>query len=177
MIFFGRRGGPARLVFALAALGVLAVLSVVIFNLNTRLDNQQRANEASIIASADIVEINDTLTGQLAQLTELTVTARSALDATAGLGPLLTDLDAAISPAAAMLSSSTSGAELTNEQLTTISGILGQIQNTVVPLVDSADQFGEQGRTLLALVQGLVDDLQGSVAAAQTINQMLPLPG
>lgn len=177
MIFFGRRGGPARLVLALSALGVLAVLSVIIFNLNTRLDNQQRANEASITASEDIVAINDTLTDQLAQLTELTVTAQSALDATAALGPLLTDLDTAISPAAAMLASSTDGAELTYDQLTTISEILGQIENTVVPLVASADQFGEQGRSLLTVVQGLVDDLQGSVAAAQTINQMLPLPG
>ena len=37
--------------------------------------------------------------------------------------------------------------------------------------------FGDQGKQLLSTVHGLVADLEGSVAAAKTINQMLPLPG
>lgn len=177
MIFFGRRGGPARMVLSIAAVGVLGLLTFVVFNLNTRLGNQQRANETSIAASAAIVDINDRLTTQLQQLTELTHTAQTALDATAALGPLLVELDEAISPAAQMLAGSTDGAQLTNQQLTNIQSILGDVQNTVVPLVESAQAFGDQGRQLLTIVQGLVSDLQGSVAAAQTINQMLPLPG
>ena len=177
MIFFGRRGGPARLVLSVVAVGVLGLLAFVVFNLNTRLDNQQRANETSITASSAIVDVNDRLTNQLQQLTELTHTAQNALDSTAALGPLLVKLDEAISPAAQMLASNTEGAQLTNEQLTNIQGILGEVQNTVLPLVESARAFGDQGQQLLAVVQGLVSDLQGSVAAAQTINQMLPLPG
>ncbi|GAF48649.1 MULTISPECIES: hypothetical protein [Rhodococcus] len=177
MIFFGRRGGPSRMVLSIVAVGVLGLLAFVVFNLNTRLDNQQRANETSITASQGIVDVNDRLTGQLQQLTELTHTAQTALDATIALGPLLTALDEAITPAAQMLASSTDGAQLTNEQLTNIQGILGEVQNTVLPLVASAEAFGDQGRQLLAIVEGLVSDLHGSVAAAQTINQMLPLPG
>ncbi|EKT84354.1 hypothetical protein WSS_A02250 [Rhodococcus opacus M213] len=177
MIFFGRRGGPARMVLSIVAVGVLSLLAFVVFNLNTRLDNQQRANETSIAASQAIVDVNDRVTNQLQQLTELTHTAQTALDATTALGPLLTRLDEAITPAAQMLASNTDGAQLTNQQLTNIQGILGEVQNTVVPLVTSAEAFGDQGRHLLTIVQGLVSDLQGSVAAAQTINQMLPLPG
>jgi len=177
MVFFGRRGGPARFVLATAALVVVGLLSVVIFNLNHRLDNQERANQTSITASQAIVDVNDTLTEQLSQLTDLTVTARKALDATAALGPLLAELDAAIGPAAELLSSSTSGAQLTNQQLNSIASILERIRGTVVPLVSSAQTFGSQGQELLTLVDGLVDDLNGSVAAARTINQMLPLPG
>ncbi|ROZ52956.1 hypothetical protein EEB12_29505 [Rhodococcus sp. WS1] len=177
MIFFGRRGGPARMVLSIVAVGVLGLLAFVVFNLNTRLDNQQRANRTSITASQGIVDVNDRLTKQLQQLTELTHTAQTALDATSALGPLLTKLDEAITPAAGMLANSTDGAQFTNEQLTTIQGILDEVQNTVLPLVNSAQAFGDQGRQLLVIVRGLVGDLQGSVTAAQTINQMLPLPG
>lgn len=177
MIFFGRRGGPARMVLAIVAVGVLGLLTFVVFNLNTRLDNQQRANVTSIAASQAIVDVNDKVTGQLQQLTELTHTAHTALDATSALGPLLIKLDEAIAPAAAMLASSTAGAQMTNDTLTNIQSILGEVQNTVLPLVSSAEAFGEQGNQLLAIVQGLVSDLKVSVEAAKTINQMLPLPG
>ena len=149
----------------------------MIFNLNTRLDNQQRVNVTSISASQSVVQINDKLTNQLQQLTQITHTAQDALTATSALGPLLTKLDGAITPAAEMLSNSTSGAQMTNDQLVDIQSVLGEIQNTVLPLVTSAQAFGDQGKQLLSLVQGLVSDLEGSVAAAQTINQMLPLPG
>ncbi|OUS81342.1 hypothetical protein JWS13_12635 [Rhodococcus pseudokoreensis] len=177
MIFFGRRGGPARMVLAIVAVGVLGLLTFVVYNLNHRLDNQQQVNVTSIGVSEDIVDVNDKLTGQLQQLTELTHTAQTALDSTVALGPLLVKLDEAITPAAAMLAQGTTGAQMTNEQLQNIQSILGEVQNTVLPLVESADSFGAQGRQLLAIVQGLVSDLEGSVAAAQTINQMLPLPG
>nr|BAF48512.1 hypothetical protein [Rhodococcus erythropolis] len=177
MTFFGRPGGPARMVLSIVAVAVLSVFAFVIFNLNTRLENQQRANETSVVGSQNIVAINDKLTNQLQQLTELTHTARNALDATAALGPLLTKLDEAITPAAAMLASNSAGAQMTNDQLTNIQSILGQVQDTIVPLVSSADSFGDQGKQLLATVQSLVSDLQISVASVQTINQMLPLPG
>ena len=51
------------------------------------------------------------------------------------------------------------------------------MHDTVLPLVSSAQAFGEQGNQLLAVVQALVADLRSSVASVQTINQMLPLPG
>ena len=177
MILFGRPGGPARMVLAIVSVGVLGLLAFVVFNLNTRLDNQQRANTTSIGTSQAIVDVNDKLTNQLSQLTQLTHTAKTALDATSALGPLLTKLDEAIAPAAAMLGKGTAGAQMTNDQLSNIQSILGQVQNTVVPLVSSAQAFGDQGKDLLAAVQGLVADLQTSVASAKTINLMLPLPG
>ncbi|WP_405163020.1 hypothetical protein OG203_43320 [Nocardia sp. NBC_01499] len=177
MIFFGRPGGPARLVLSIVAVGVLGVLIFVVTTLNTRLDHQQRVNQISVTASGSIVDVNDKLTSQLHQLTELTHTAQSALDATTALGPLLTRLHDAITPAARQLGSSADGARRTDAQLTDINGILGEVQNTIVPLVASAGTFGDQGKQLLAVLQGLVGDLQASVAAAHTINRMLPLPG
>lgn len=177
MILFGRPAGPARMVLAIVAVGVLGLLSFVVYNLNNRLDNQQAANVTSIAASQGIVDVNDKLTGQLQQLTQVTHTAQDALDATAALEPLLVQLDEAITPAAQMLGSSTSGAVMTNDQLNNIKGILGKVDEAVVPLVASAEAFGGQGGELLVIVQGLVDDLAGSVDAAYTINQMLPLPG
>lgn len=177
MILFGRPAGPARMVLAVVAVGVLGLLSFVVFNLNNRLDNQQAANVTSIGASQGVVDINDSLTTQLAQLTSVTHTAQEALDATAALEPLLIQLDEAITPAAAMLSSSTDGAVVTNDQLNNIAGILDKVDQAVVPLVASAEAFGGQGGELLVIVQSLVADLAGSVDAAFTINQMLPLPG
>lgn len=177
MILFGKPAGPARMVFAIVAVGVLGLLSFVVFNLNNRLDNQQEVNLTSITASEGVVNINDRLTNQLQQLTQVTHTAQQALDATSALEPLLVELDNAISPAAQSLSGSTSGAVMTNDQLNNIKSILGRVQDAVIPLVASADAFGGQGGQLLTIVQGLVDDLAGSVDAAHTINQMLPLPG
>ncbi len=43
---------------------------------------------------------------------------------------------------------------MTNDQLTNIQSILGEVQNTVLPLVSSAEAFGEQGNQLLVIVQG-----------------------
>lgn len=177
MTFFGRRGGPARLVLAIVAVGVLVLLSFIIFTLNGRLDNQERANQTSIQASDRIVQVNDKVTTRLAELTELTHTAQTALDSTSALQPLLVKLGQAISPVAELLSADTTGAQITNAQLTTIQGILGQVEDTVVPLVSSAAKFGEQGKQLLNVVQGLVADLRSSVDSARTINNVLPLPG
>ncbi|MFD6160039.1 hypothetical protein ACFWF7_29790 [Nocardia sp. NPDC060256] len=177
MIFFGRPGGPARLVLSIVTVGVLGLLIFVMTTLNIRLDHQQRVNETSIGASQRVVDVNDKLTGQLRQLTELTHTAQSALDATTALGPLLARLHNVITPAARQLGSSADGAQHTKAQLTDIHDILGEVQNTIVPLVSSAEGFGDQGKQLLAVLRGLVGDLQASVAAAQTINRMLPLPG
>ncbi|MBF6278410.1 hypothetical protein A5789_34640 [Nocardia sp. 852002-51101_SCH5132738] len=170
-------GGPARMVHSIVAVGVLGLLAFVVLDLNTRLDNQQRVNETSISASEGVVEVNDRLTSQLQQLTQLTQTAQRALDATAALGPLLSELDEAIAPAAEMLATGTSGAQLTNDQLAGIQSVLEEIQSVVLPLVSAAEAFGEQGTQLLDIVRRLVGDLTSSVAAARTINQMLPLPG
>lgn len=159
------------------AVGTLALFAFVIFNLNHRLDNQQRVNLTSVAASDAIVDVNDDLTQELQQLTELTHTARGALDATAALEPLLIRLDEAITPAARMLASSADGAELTNKQLADIQSVLGEVESTVLPLVSSAEAFGDQGTQLLDVVQALVADLQKSVESARTINRMLPLPG
>ncbi|OPX15000.1 hypothetical protein [Gordonia sp. i37] len=177
MTFFGRAGGPARMVWAVVLLAVLLLLSFVVFTLNGRLDNQQRANLTTVGASGRIDEVNDKVTKELAQLTDLTHTAQTALDATRKLGPLLTDLNSAIGEAAGLLDSSTGGAELTNEQLTTIQGLMVKVKKTVTPLVASAGAFGDQGDQLLTTAKGLVADLRSAVASARTINQMLPLPG
>ncbi|AZG46815.1 hypothetical protein [Gordonia insulae] len=177
MTFFGKQGGPVRMVLALAAVTMLALLSFVIFNLNTRLDNQHQANLDSIQRSEQIVTVNDQLTGQLADLTALTADAQKALDATAALGPVLAKLGDAIAPAAELLTTNTAGAQLTNEQLGAIASALSQVHGKVQALQASAQEFGNQGDQLLQLVAGLVTDLQSSVSSAQTINQMLPLPG
>jgi hypothetical protein len=177
MIFFGRQGGPARTVLAFVGVAVLGLLSFVIFNLNNRLDNQQAANEASIEASSAIVNVNDKLTERLQQLTDLTVTAQSALDETSALAPLLTKLQQAIAPAAAMVTSGTQGAQTSNAQLARMEAVLVQLKSKVLPLVESAGQFGGQGNQLLSIVRGLVGDLRGAVAAAKKINANLPLPG
>lgn len=177
MIFFGRRGGPMRLVWACVALSVLLLLSFVLFNLNTRLDNQQQANLASIDASDRIVGVNDDVTNQLRELTDLTHTAQTALEATAALQPLLIQLDKAITPVAELLRTNTAGAQITNQQLAGIQGSLTQVEQVIVPLVASAEKFGQQGVSLLRIVQNLVVDLKSAVDSAQTINQMLPLPG
>lgn len=177
MTFFGRQGGPMRLVLASVAVVMLAVLSFVIFNLNTRLDNQHQANLESIARSEQIVTVNDQLTRHLKDLTALTVDAHKALDATAALGPVLTRLGEAIEPAARLLTSNTAGAQLTNDQLNAIKSVLIEVQTKVESLEASAQAFGRQGTQLLDLVSGLVTDLKSSVSSAQTINQMLPLPG
>ena len=177
MTFFGRQGGPMRLVLSLVAVMLLAVLSFVIFNLNTRLENQHQANVESIHRSGQIVTVNDQLTGQLQDLTTLTADAQKALDATAALHPVLERLGEAIAPAARLLQSNTEGAQLTNDQLTAIRTVLIEVQTKVEALRTSAQAFGKQGTQLLDLVSGLVTDLKSSVSSAQTINQMLPLPG
>ncbi|MCG7631453.1 MULTISPECIES: hypothetical protein [Gordonia] len=177
MTFFGRRGGPMRMVLAFIAVIMLAVLCFVIVNLNTRLDKQHQANLESIHRSEQIVTVNDELTQQLQSLTSLTADAQSALDATAGLGPVLARLGEAIKPVARLLTSNTAGAQLTNDQLNAIRIILIEVQTKVEALKISAKAFGNQSTQLLDLVSGLVTDLESSVSSAQTINQMLPLPG
>lgn len=177
MTFFGRPGGPARTVLAFIGVGVLGLLSFVVFNLNHRLDNQQAANEQTLAASHDIVHVNDLLTNRLAELTALTHTAQSALDETQALAPLLTGLLNAIAPAAGTVSTATGGAVISNEKLAAMHQLLAGIKAKVVPLVASANAFGGQGRQLLVIVNGLVTDLQGAVAAAISINSSLPFPG
>nr|WP_271208854.1 hypothetical protein [Rhodococcus wratislaviensis]GLK33209.1 hypothetical protein GCM10017611_00510 [Rhodococcus wratislaviensis] len=177
MVFFGRPGGPARTVLALVAVAVLGLLSIVIFNLNRSLDNQQRVNTTSVGVSETFLDVNDQLTTELGNLTELTSTAESALESIRALGPLLAELHDAITPVAASLSSTAQGAQVTNEQLAVIAQILGEVHNVIIPLVDSAQAFGQQGEALLAMIEGLITDLQTAVESAATINQMLPLPG
>ncbi|MEU2007169.1 hypothetical protein ACH47B_38595 [Rhodococcus sp. NPDC019627] len=177
MVFFGRPGGPARTVLALIAVAVLGLFSIVIFNLNRSLDSQQRVNASSVGISASFLDVNDQLTAELGELTQLTGTAESALQSIRALGPLLAELHHAITPVAGSLSSTARGAQITNEQLAVIAHILGEVHNVILPLVDSAQAFGQQGEDLLAVIEGLITDLQSAVESAATINQMLPLPG
>jgi hypothetical protein len=177
MMFFGRPGGPARTVLALVAVGVLGLLSVVIFNLNGSLDDQQRVNATSVGVSQSFLDVNDQLTDELGDLTKLTGAVQTALDSIKGLQPILGKLHDAIAPVAASLSSTAQGAQLTADQLGTIAQLLGQVHDVVAPLVESAKTFGDQGKALLAMVDGLVADLQATIASVATINQMLPLPG
>lgn len=177
MMLFGRPGGPARTVLALVAVGVLGLFSFVLFNLNRSLDEQQRVNDASVGISQSFLDVNDQLSAELGELTALTGTAQTALDSVKALRPLLAKLHDAITPVAASLSSSAQGAQVTAEQLGRIAGILGEVHDVLIPLVESARTFGDQGKALLAMIEGLVTDLQGAVSSAATINQMLPLPG
>jgi outer membrane murein-binding lipoprotein Lpp len=177
VLFFGRPGGPARLVISVLAVVVIGLLTFVVANLNNKLDIQHRTDEATLQATGQVVNVNDRLTQRLAQLTALTHSAQSALTDTKALGPLLVKLREALQPAAATVSSATSNVETTHAQLTTIQGVLNVIRNKVVPLVSSAQTLGGQGRQLRSVVRGLVSDLQAAVAAAMRINQSIPLPG
>lgn len=176
-MFFGRPHGVVRMILAIAGVGVLALLSFVVFNLNNRLDNQQRANEQTLAASQALVNVNNDVTERLAQLTALTGSAGQAVRETQGLAPLLVKLREAIAPAAAMVHAGSTGGQTSQAQLTAIEGTLSEVRGTVVPLVTSARAFGEQGQQLVGIVQGLVSDLQTAVHDAKTINQALPLPG
>lgn len=177
MTFFGVRGGPARTVLASIGVAVLGLLTFVVFNLNNRLENQQAANEATLVASGQIVDVNDLLTKRLRELVLLTGTAQDALRETAALGPLLTSLREAIGPAAGTVLVATKGAETSTAKLDTMNEILAAIKEKILPLVRSADAFGGQGRELQKIVDGLVDDLERAVAAAASINNSLPFPG
>ncbi|AEF40625.1 hypothetical protein [Hoyosella subflava] len=176
-MLFGRPGGPVRTLLALVAVGVLGLLSFVVFDLNRSLDNQIRVNVASVGVSHRFLGVNDKLTKELEELARLTGTAQEALDSTAELGTLLTRLDEAIAPVAASLSGSTHGAQVTTEQLAAIAEILGDVHDVILPMVDSAQAFGDQGKALSEVLGVLVADLQASVESAATINDMLPLPG
>jgi hypothetical protein len=176
-MFFGRPHGVVRMILAIAGVGVLALLSFVVFNLNGRLDNQQQANEQTLVASQALVNVNNDVTDRLAQLTALTGSAGQAVQETEGLAPLLVKLRQTIAPAAALVHSGSSGGQVSNAQLTAIEGVLEEVRGTVVPLVSSARAFGQQGQQLVGIVQGLVSDLQTAVQDAKQINHALPLPG
>lgn len=173
-MFFGRSHGVVRLILAISAIAVLGLLSFVVFNLNARLDAQERANQESLAASQAIVDVNDKITKRLAQLDALADTAEHAVDETEALAPLLVELRDAIAPAATAVSDGTAGAQRSNEQLVTVQGVLNKVRDKVVPLVGSAQAFGEQGKQLVAIVQGVVSDLEGAVVAAKRINDSLP---
>lgn len=165
------------MILAIAGVGVLALLSFVVFNLNARLDTQQKVNLQTLAASQDLVNVNNDVTERLAQLTTLTGSAGQAVNETQNLGPLLVKLRATIAPAAAMVHAGSVGAQTSNAQLTAIEGTLTQVRGTVVPLVASTRAFGQQGQQLVGIVQGLVSDLQTAVHDAEQINRSLPLPG
>jgi hypothetical protein len=176
-VFFGRPYGVVRMILALAGVGVLALLTFVVLNLNNRLDNQQRANLQTLAASQALVSVNNDVTDRLAQLTALTSNAGQAVHETQSLAPLLVTLREVIAPAAAMIHTGSVGGQVSNAQLTAIEGTLAEVRGTVVPLVSSARAFGGQGQQLVGIVQGLVSDLRAAVSDAETINRALPLPG
>jgi hypothetical protein len=176
-MIFGRPGGPARAILAIVAVGVVVVLGVTVGRLNTRLSNQEAANQHTLTASHAIVDVNDHVTNRLRQLDLLTDTANQALSETKALGPLLDKLHEAVKPAAAAVTIGRTGGEVSEAKLNEIQSILAGVRQNTLSLVSSAQKFGSQGSNLLTVVRGLVSDIQHSVAAAKRINESLPLPG
>lgn len=173
-MLFGRPEGLARLIFAVVGVGVIATLGVTLASLNKQLEDQERANQETLRASEAIVDVNDQVTTRLEQLTALTGTADEALQEAQALEPLLVELRDAVEPAAATIASGRGGAEISEERLTRIEGIVADIEGRTDALVTEAQAFGAQGRELEAIVRGLVDDVEASLEAARRINEQLP---
>jgi hypothetical protein len=176
-VIFGRRSGPVKAVLAAVALVVLSVLIVTFARLGQNLAAQAAINQESQRNAEAAVAVTDRLTTRLAQLTRLTDTAQLALDDTRALQPLLVQLRDATRPAADSIAVARAGGETTHTDLRRIQQIVVQLRHQVLPLVPSAAAFGDQGTQLLDILQGVNDDLETSIDAAQRINNALPLPG
>jgi hypothetical protein len=176
-MIFGRRSGPVKAVLAAVALVVLSVLIVTFARLGQNLAAQAAINQESQRNAEAAVAVTDRLTTRLAQLTRLTDTAQLALDDTRALQPLLVQLRDATRPAADSIAVARAGGETTHTDLRRIQQIVVQLRQQVLPLVPSAAAFGDQGTQLLTILQGVNDDLETSIDAAQRINNALPLPG
>jgi hypothetical protein len=166
-----------KAVLAAVALVVLLVLIVTFARLGQDLAAQAAINQESQRNAEAAVAATDRLTTRLAQLTRLTHTAQLALDDTRALQPLLVQLRDATRPVADSIAVARAGGETTHTDLRQIQQIVVQLRQQVLPLVPSAAAFGDQGSELLTILQGVNDDLQRSIDAAQRINNALPLPG
>ncbi|HEY4005793.1 MAG TPA: hypothetical protein VGM60_11495 [Pseudonocardia sp.] len=176
-MIFGRRSGPVKAVLAAVALVVLAVLIVTFARLDKNLAAQAAINDESLRNSDAVVAVTDRLTARLAQLTQLTGTEQQALDETRALQPLLVQLRDATRPAADSIAVGRAGGETSHADLGRIQLIVVRLRQRVLPLVPSAAAFGDQGKELLTILQGVNDDLGRSIDAAKRINAALPLPG
>lgn len=176
-MIFGRRSGPVKAVLAAVALVVLLVLIVTFARLGQNLAAQAAINQESRRQAEAAVVVTDRLTARLAQLTRLTDTAQLALDDTRALQPLLVELRDATRPAAGSIAVARAGGQAGYTDLRRIQGIVVQLRERVLPLVPSAAKFGDQGEQLLAILEGINDDLALSIATARRINDALPLPG
>ncbi|MGQ0615445.1 MAG: hypothetical protein ACT4PW_00385 [Acidimicrobiia bacterium] len=174
--FFGRPAGPVRTLFVLILVAVLALLCIIVFRLNGRLDTQEKTNQRTLAAAEGIVEINDKVTQRLAQLTNLTGTAQQALNETAALAGPLAQLKEVVIPAAASIAQGRAGGEESLRLLTNVRNVADEIRTITLGLVDSATIFGQQGDQLLEIVQGIVDDVELAVASATRISNAIPLP-
>ncbi|MET8249565.1 hypothetical protein ABZV31_37510 [Streptomyces sp. NPDC005202] len=160
--------------FAIVALGVVATLAITLSRLNTRLDTQEQANQATLQVSQSIVTVNDRVTKRLKQLDALTGTADKALAETKALAPLLTELQQAVKPVAVAVTAGRAGGELSEAKLSEVESVLTRLRKQTLALVGSAQAFGSQGNELLKIVKSLVDDVAASVEAAKRINKSLP---
>jgi small-conductance mechanosensitive channel len=176
-MIFGRRSGPVKAVLAALALVVQLVLIVTFARLGQGLAAQAATNQESQRNADAAVAVTDRLTTRLAQLTALTDTAQRAVDDTRALQPLLVQLRDATRPAADSIAVARAGGETSRTDLRRIQQIVVQLRERVLPLVPSAAAFGDQGTQLLAILQGVNDDLERSINAARRINNALPLPG
>ncbi len=176
-MIFGMRSGPLKAVLAAVTLMVLLVLIVTFARLGQNLAAQAAINQESQRHAEAAVAVTDRLTARLAQLTRLTDTAQLALDDTRALKPLLVQLHDVTRPAADSIAVGRAGGEKSQADLRRIQQIAVQLRQRVLPLVPSAAAFGDQGRELLTILQGINDDLDRSITAAQRVNNAIPLPG
>lgn len=175
-MIFGRRSGPARFVLGLVGLLTILVLVVTVARLDSRLATMQEANLSTLAGVRAIATADDPFTTRLQHLTALADTTDLALAQTRQLQPLLTDLKAAVVPAAAAIATGSAGGQQSNVALGRIETVLVRLRDHTLPLVHSADTLGAQGKDLLHVIDGLVADLRASVDAATRINAVLPLP-
>ncbi|HTK65722.1 MAG TPA: hypothetical protein VL595_25290 [Pseudonocardia sp.] len=175
-MIFGRESGPVKFALGVLGLGTILVLVVTMARLNTRLATMEQQNRLTLAGARAIATADDRFTRRLQHLSALVDSTNLALDETRKLQPLLTDLKAAVVPAAAAVSTGSGGGVRSNVQLRRVEAALLQLQEHTLPLVRSADAFGGQGEDLLHVIDGLVADLRAGVDAAARINAVLPLP-
>lgn len=174
-MIFGRESGPVKFVLGLVGLLTILVLVVTVARLNSRLATLQQENLSTVAGVRAIAAADDPFTTRLQHLTALADTADLALTQTRALQPLLTDLKAAVVPAAAAIATGSAGGQQSEVALGRIETVLVRLRDHTLPLVHSADTFGAQGEDLLHVIDGLVTDLRASVDAATRINAVLPL--
>jgi hypothetical protein len=158
------------------ALIVLLTLTVTVGRLDLRLGTLVRLNQETLAGARRIAAADDRLTRRLHQLGGLSADAHQTLDQTRALRPLLAQLGDAIGPTAGAVTVGRVGAERSAEQLAHIRTVLLGLRTSTRQLARSAAAFDRQGTGLLRILDGVVDDVRGSLDAADRIDAALPLP-